>query len=138
MNKKLHLVVSHFEENLDWLEEIYDKISHSTEIFLYSKSKSIVKRDNKLLFFKNYNLSFPKVKIYNNLGKAHLNYLPNVGRESQTYFHHIINFYDNLPDIITFAQGCPKDHFHRFTEVISQEYFEKSLVITLSIIYSKS
>ena len=31
--------------------------------------------------------------------------LPNLGRESNTYLHHIIHNYDTLPDIVAFMQG---------------------------------
>ena len=42
--------------------------------------------------------------------------LPNVGREAHTYLHHIVENYDNLPDLTIFAQGKPFDHafdFHK-------------------------
>jgi len=37
-------------------------------------------------------------------------HLANVGRESHTYIHHIVEHYDNLPDFIIFVQGNPFDH----------------------------
>jgi hypothetical protein len=37
--------------------------------------------------------------------------LKNVGRESHTYFHHIIENYDNLADYTFFCQGNPYEHF---------------------------
>lgn len=40
------------------------------------------------------------------------NLLPNVGRESHTFIHYIINNYDNLPDEILFSQFSPMDHFN--------------------------
>jgi hypothetical protein len=36
--------------------------------------------------------------------------LDNVGRESDTYLHYIINNYNNLPDVIVFTQGLISDH----------------------------
>jgi hypothetical protein len=36
--------------------------------------------------------------------------LPNTGRETQTYFHHIVNNYDKLDDWTFFIQGNPFDH----------------------------
>jgi hypothetical protein len=37
--------------------------------------------------------------------------LPNVGRESESYLHYIIDNYDNLPDICVFSQAKIHDHF---------------------------
>ena len=42
--------------------------------------------------------------------------LPNVGRESHTYLHHIIENYHHLPDKILFFQGNPRDH-------VSEDFF---------------
>lgn len=39
------------------------------------------------------------------------NSLPNVGRESHTFLHYIIENYNNLPDEILFSQYDPMDHF---------------------------
>jgi hypothetical protein len=36
--------------------------------------------------------------------------LPNVGREGQTYLHHIVHNYHNLADITFFSQGNPRPH----------------------------
>jgi hypothetical protein len=37
----------------------------------------------------------------------------NVGRESETYFYHIINNYHCLPDFLIFVQGNCFEHFHQ-------------------------
>jgi hypothetical protein len=53
------------------------------------------------------------VLIYNKGARLNLPnevILPNVGRESHTYLHHIIENYDNLCDITVFAQGRIHDH----------------------------
>lgn len=40
--------------------------------------------------------------------------LPNIGREGHTYFHHIINNYENLPDILIFLPGSAMDeHYNK-------------------------
>lgn len=36
--------------------------------------------------------------------------LPNVGRESHTYLHHIIEHYDSLPEVVHFTQASVKEH----------------------------
>ena len=41
--------------------------------------------------------------------------MPNAGRESSTYIHHIIKHYDDLGDYTIFLQGNPHDH-SSFTE----------------------
>jgi len=42
--------------------------------------------------------------------------LPNMGRESETYLHYIIDNYDNLPDVVVFTQGKINDHLFNFRE----------------------
>ncbi len=37
-------------------------------------------------------------------------FLKNVGRESDTYLHYIIDNYDNLPDVVVFTQARISDH----------------------------
>jgi len=48
------------------------------------------------------------VIVYNKFEGENL--LPNVGRESHTYLHHIIENWDNLADITVFVQGNPFEH----------------------------
>jgi hypothetical protein len=52
--------------------------------------------------------------IYDKSGEK-TQYIPlkNVGRESHTYIHHIVEHYDNLPDFIIFVQGNPFDHINK-------------------------
>lgn len=76
------IVISHYNENLDWIQRL-----PSDNVHLYSKGGIIHK------------------------AKYKISYLPNVGRESQTYLHYIIEHYDNLPDIVFFTQGCD-DHIN--------------------------
>lgn len=52
------------------------------------------------------------VFVYNKFYDGDLK-LPNVGRESHTYLHHIIKHYDNLADVTTFLQGDPFGHSRR-------------------------
>ena len=37
--------------------------------------------------------------------------IPNVGRDAETIFNYIIEFYDNLPDVVVFSQAKLWDHF---------------------------
>ena len=80
-NKSIDVVISRYNENLDWLKEINeDKFN----IIVYNKGIN----DN---FIK-----LPNMTIIN---------LDNVGRESHTYLYHVINNYNNLADITIFLPG---------------------------------
>lgn len=54
--------------------------------------------------------------------------LDNTGREAHTYLTHIIDNYDNLPDICIFTQGWPFDHVKDFirqsSEINSCDYYD--------------
>lgn len=45
--------------------------------------------------------------------------LPNVGREAQTYLHHIVHNYENLGDWVFFVQGHPFDHVKNYVEILN-------------------
>jgi hypothetical protein len=51
-------------------------------------------------------------------GTDHVETLPNVGREAQTYLHHIVQRYDDLADVTVFCQGKPFDHVSNFHGVL--------------------
>jgi Protein of unknown function (DUF3431). len=51
--------------------------------------------------------------------------LPNVGRESHTYIHHIVKHYGALPDYTVFAQGDPFHHVPSFMMVLERVLYEK-------------
>lgn len=74
------IVISHYNENRDWIQYLPSKNIH-----MYSKGG---------------------VEL---IGDYTISYLPNIGRESHTYLHYIIEHYDNLPDVVFFTQGCD-DH----------------------------
>jgi len=73
-------IIARYEENLDWLEK-----------FPF----------HKILVFNKGNINIEKFKSIS---------LPNVGRESHTYLHYIIENYNNLPDVCVFMQGKIEDH----------------------------
>jgi hypothetical protein len=54
---------------------------------------------------------YPYVKIYNKHSGS--NKLPNIGRESHTYLHYVVENYDNLPDRVFFTQGDMTGHESR-------------------------
>jgi len=80
LKNKYQIVVSRYNEDIKWL------IPFKLITIIYNKG------DEDL------NLNFNTIK------------LPNIGRESHTYLHHIINNYDNLKDRTIFIQGKINDH----------------------------
>ena len=88
---KKQLVISRYGESIDWIK----KIEHLfQDIVIYEKSNSN---------------SYHKYKTIK---------LKNVGRESHTYLHHIIDNYEELStyDNILFCQANPFDHCGEFLE----------------------
>lgn len=92
MEPTRHLVVAHYNESLDWLNEMHE--AHpNVEIFVYTKARIEMMPLSTSLP--------PTVRIIK---------LPNVGRESHTYLHHIIENFDALADFTVFTQANPFDH----------------------------
>jgi hypothetical protein len=50
--------------------------------------------------------------------------LPNVGREGHTFFNHIIENYNNLPEYLAFLQGNPFDHCNNVISEINNFDFK--------------
>jgi hypothetical protein len=89
---KTEIVVSRYNENLDWLKKI--KKSKDLKITVYNKGED--------------DITVPFIK------------LPNIGRESHTYLYHIINNYDNLADQTIFCQGDSIFHSPDFLDLINK------------------
>jgi hypothetical protein len=51
--------------------------------------------------------------------------LENVGRESHTYLHHIVENYENLADVTFFTQADPFDHSPNFLNHVKQIVTER-------------
>ena len=81
---KYHIVISRYNENIDWVKNIDNRLF---DIYIYNKGSVIQE--------------IPNCNIIN---------LNNTGRESHTYLYHIINNYSNLPERIVFTQAHPFDH----------------------------
>ena len=78
----MQVVIALFCENADWISEI----PNHWDVVVYNKSD----------------------KSANIIGSEFM--LPNIGRESQSFFYHIYKNYDNLHDLTLFLQGFPFDH----------------------------
>ena len=90
------LVVARYKENIRWLLDLPDGV----EVVLYNKGPEI--RDKRI-----------RRKI------RHLEELPNKGRESDTYLHHLDRFTHGSPDHWTvFCQGDPFPHSPGFLKLL--------------------
>jgi hypothetical protein len=106
---------------------------------------SVYKED--ISFLKKYIYIFTNIYIYlkdetrydsivEDFANCKVEVLPNIGRESQTYVHHISKYYDSLEDYICFIQGHPFDHCTNFEEIL-QNYTNKDyLALSDSILKS--
>jgi len=103
-SRTLEIVVSRFNEDLNWLKEI--PTNFYTKITVYNKGDT------------------PIVCPVNN---CTVHQLPNLGRDSHTYFHHVIQNYDNLADITMFLPGSvfrkayKRSQYDRVVEFLSQK-----------------
>ena len=84
---KIEIVVAAYKEDLDWTEQL----KHTVTIYSKNDDPDFITHPD----------AIP---------------LPNFGRESHTFFHHIFHNYHNLADVTIFAQGNPFDHCPRFVE----------------------
>ena len=88
----LSVVIARHNENLDWLTCLENT---DARIYVYNKADNM------------FGESPVPVSIKNRVIEE---VLPNIGRESHTYLHHISQHYHQLTDTVIFLQGDP--HFH--------------------------
>ena len=81
-SRSITLVVSRFNENLEWLKEAP---FNEYPVVIYNKGSN-----------DNFTKTDKVRKVIN---------LPNVGREAHTYLYHVISHYDTLDDITFFVPG---------------------------------
>lgn len=99
------MVVARYEENLDWLCSVTDDVN----IVIYNKGTKITNK-----------------KILDRASRV-VN-IPNVGRESDTYLHHIQNFGDFGNDKWQiFIQGDPFPHNPKLLELLNSRKMWKSI-----------
>ena len=84
------IVVSRYNENVDWLNRLIEQHSWINKIIVFNKGLDEI--NNKYTDI---------IEIVN---------LSNKGREGETYLNYIINNYDSLPEHIWFIQANPFDH----------------------------
>jgi glycosyltransferase involved in cell wall biosynthesis len=112
--------------------------SHKSNTFVMVKSSIVVARYSEDVMWLKGAFCDDNVFIYNkgSLLKSsdlprswNLNNIPNIGRESHTYLHHIIKNYEKLADVTVFIQGHVVDHISNpdpvaFIWDIAKEAFE--------------
>jgi hypothetical protein len=81
------LVVAVYQEPVEWIRTL-----PAQRVFVYLKDPSRLST------------------VRDKLPTAHIEVLPNLGRESHTYLHHIQTAYDTLGSHTLFLQGNPFDH----------------------------
>lgn len=92
------VVISRFNENVDWVKEYKD-----TKIIIYNKGNDL-------------ELNEKNISIINR---------KNLGRESETYLHHIIEHYSTLSDLTIFTQAHPFDNIPSFFEFLNFDLSKK-------------
>lgn len=101
------LVVSHYNEDLDWI-----RLLNQSNI------------DSYLIYNKNHNKNLDTYLDYLVEDGQNI-YLANVGREAHTYLTHIVKNYNKLYDFEIFCQGNPFEHCMNFFQEI--DYMEDNL-----------
>jgi hypothetical protein len=97
MKQKVDIVIARYKEKIDWLEDALNQLkpNYDITVWIYNKGTTLVQ--------------LPEEICDDTLS---VRTLPNVGRESHTYLHHITQHYDNLNDrYVIFLQGDFKEHF---------------------------
>jgi hypothetical protein len=94
MLMKIDVVIARYKEDLSWIE--YLKYSNYKNMTLYVYNKCGTEDA--------YVSSVDWAKVVQT-------HLPNLGRESHTYLHHILEHYDERDKITIFLQGNLSDHY---------------------------
>jgi Protein of unknown function (DUF3431) len=67
--------------------------------------------------------AYDNVVVYNKGGAINdAIELPNVGREGHTFYHHIVENYDQLADYTAFLQGNPFDHYKNARTIVPKKF----------------
>lgn len=86
-----HAVIARYEEDITWVREL------KVPVTIYNKGKTPTGLESDHAVISR----------------------PNMGRESETYLHHIIENYDSLPDYLFLIQGKPFDHCSQIIEIVN-------------------
>lgn len=106
-----HLAIALHTEPLEWILKVPD---HWT-IFLYAKDRDYLSGRTYMGWKHHSQLRREIMK------RCRVTYLPNVGRESHTFFYHIATNYNHLGDITVFTQGRYSDHCPYLLELLQNK-----------------
>lgn len=115
---KPDLVIAHYQESLSWLLPYVDQVD---QIHLYCKSPNFCTKDLPLGRWRE---------------RLHIHHLPNEGRESNSYLHHIHNHYDKLPARTVFTMASLNANpfrLHTFHKALEPSYPNKKTTIPVDI-----
>jgi hypothetical protein len=107
----VQLVISHFGDSLDWLNDVSNilDIQDREDIVCYCKQEGVIPNNCKNIVRR-----------------------PNIGRVDETYLHHIVQNYDNLPDFTVFLPDTAfQAHKASFTNRLLRLYRKKKTTILL-------
>ena len=114
MSKSIDLVVARYKEDLSWISQV----PHHFNIIVYNKDDSRPIQKKYSVYSKVFT-SAPPIPTVNHPNVIIIT-LPNVGRESDTYLHHIITNYNKLADTTIFTQGDPFTHSPDFLKLLEK------------------
>lgn len=95
MSAELELVVARCAERVEWTRNV----PRSVRVTIYDKGGNLDAT------------ALPRATIVR---------LPNVGREAQTYLHHLVERWEAPAALTVFAQGHPFDHAHDLHQVLRE------------------
>jgi hypothetical protein len=93
-----HLIVSRFNEGLEWMEKL--PVNEFDKIFIYNKGKDDLE-------IKRGDCCYEIIK------------LENIGKCDHTYLYHILTHYDDLGDINVFLPGTADDPVKMFNTILT-------------------
>lgn len=95
----LDIIVAKYKESTEWLAQLLDL---GATVYLYDKYPDQPPSTLLLKYKDNMNKDKKPCLVYNTL--------PNVGKESHTYLHHILTYRDDIKEYTLFTQADPFDH----------------------------
>lgn len=104
MDIQLQIVIAYYN-HLDFFNTI--KNINYSECIIYNKSQSNILLEDKIVYI-------PDSKINT------IESLANIGREGETYLHHIIKNYDNFSEYTLFIQDDTDNHIHNIQNFINK------------------
>lgn len=93
--ERVDVVMAHYKEDLRWVVPFLSKIDH---LYLYCKDKKLCQKG---------------LPVDHQGAKVIIHYLPNEGREANSYLHHIVRYYDSLAPRTVFTMASINGNWMR-------------------------